>query len=156
MCRCFRKDRNIGGFDFNLNYTIMTHYESLKESISPQMLKTAAATLREDEKGVASAVAVLLPSLLVRFMDQGETARVNETIREAGNAELFDRRAEIFAGHGIDGGMNLGERFENELVGRKTRPIRMPWRPKAVSPQRAPTGCRDGWQRLSPAMWAIR
>ena len=117
MCRCFRKDRNIGGFDFNLNYTIMTHYESLKESISPQMLKTAAATLREDEKGVASAVAVLLPSLLVRFMDQGETARVNETIREAGNAELFDRRAEIFAGHGIDGGMNLGERFENELVG---------------------------------------
>ena len=75
MCRCFRKDRNIGGFDFNLNYTIMTHYESLKESISPQMLKTAAATLREDEKGVASAVAVLLPSLLVRFMDQGETAR---------------------------------------------------------------------------------
>ena len=121
MCRCFRKDRNIGGFDFNLNYTIMTHYESLKESISPQMLKTAAATLREDEKGVASAVAVLLPSLLVRFMDQGETARVNETIREAGNAELFDRRAEIFAGHGIDGGMNLGERFENELVGAENK-----------------------------------
>ena len=99
----------------------MTHYESLKESISPQMLKTAAATLREDEKGVASAVAVLLPSLLVRFMDQGETARVNETIREAGNAELFDRRAEIFAGHGIDGGMNLGERFENELVGAENK-----------------------------------
>ena len=121
MCRCFRKDRNIGGFDFNLNYTLMTHYESLKESISPQMLKTAAATLREDEKGVASAVAVLLPSLLVRFMDQGETARVNETIREAGNAELFDRRAEIFAGHGIDGGMNLGERFENELVGAENK-----------------------------------
>lgn len=121
MCRCFRKDRNIGGFDFNLNYTVMTHYESLKESISPQMLKTAAATLREDEKGVASAVAVLLPSLLVRFMDQGETARVNETIREAGNAELFDRRAEIFAGHGIDGGMNLGERFENELVGAENK-----------------------------------
>lgn len=121
MCRCFRKDRNIGGFDFNLNYTIMTHYESLKESISPQMLKTAAATLREDEKGVASAVAVLLPSLLVGFMDQGETARVNETIREAGNAELFDRRAEIFAGHGIDGGMNLGERFENELVGAENK-----------------------------------
>ena len=121
MCRCFRKDRNIGGFDFNLNYTIMTHYESLKESISPQMLKTAAATLREDEKGVASAVAVLLPSLLVRFMDQGETARVNETIREAGNAELFDRRAEMFAGHGIDGGMNLGERFENELVGAENK-----------------------------------
>ena len=121
MCRCFRKDRNIGGFDFNLNYTIMTHYESLKESISPQMLKTAAATLREDETGVASAVAVLLPSLLVRFMDQGETARVNETIREAGNAELFDRRAEIFAGHGIDGGMNLGERFENELVGAENK-----------------------------------
>ena len=95
----------------------MTHYESLKESISPQMLKTAAATLHEDEKGVASAVAVLLPSLLVRFMDQGETARVNETVREAGNAGLFDRRAEVFAGHGIDGGMNLGERFENELVG---------------------------------------
>lgn len=106
---------------FQLNYTIMTHYESLKESISPQMLKTAAATLREDEKGVASAVAVLLPSLLVRFMDQGETARVNETIREAGNAELFDRRAEIFAGHGIDGGMNLGERFENELVGAENK-----------------------------------
>lgn len=99
----------------------MTHYESLKESISPQMLKTAAATLREDEKGVASAVAVLLPSLLVRFMDQGETARVNETIREAGNAELFDRRAEVFAGHGIDGGMNLGERFENELVGAENK-----------------------------------
>ena len=99
----------------------MAHYESLKESISPQMLKTAAATLREDEKGVASAVAVLLPSLLVRFMDQGETARVNETIREAGNAELFDRRAEIFAGHGIDGGMNLGERFENELVGAENK-----------------------------------
>lgn len=99
----------------------MTHYESLKESISPQMLKTAAATLREDEKGVASAVAVLLPSLLVRFMDQGETARVNETIREAGNAELFYRRAEIFAGHGIDGGMNLGERFENELVGAENK-----------------------------------
>ena len=99
----------------------MTHYESLKESISPQMLKTAAAKLREDEKGVASAVAVLLPSLLVRFMDQGETARVNETIREAGNAELFDRRAEIFAGHGIDGGMNLGERFENELVGAENK-----------------------------------
>ena len=99
----------------------MTHYELLKESISPQMLKTAAATLREDEKGVASAVAVLLPSLLVRFMDQGETARVNETIREAGNAELFDRRAEIFAGHGIDGGMNLGERFENELVGAENK-----------------------------------
>ena len=99
----------------------MTHYESLKESISPQMLKTAAATLREDEKGVASAVAVLLPSLLVRFMDQGETARVNETIREAGNAELFDRRAEIFAGHGIDGGLNLGERFENELVGAENK-----------------------------------
>lgn len=99
----------------------MTHYESLKESISPQMLKTAAATLREDEKGVASAVAVLLPSLLVRFMDQGERARVNETIREAGNAELFDRRAEIFAGHGIDGGMNLGERFENELVGAENK-----------------------------------
>lgn len=99
----------------------MTHYESLKESISPQMLKTAAATLREDEKGLASAVAVLLPSLLVRFMDQGETARVNETIREAGNAELFDRRAEIFAGHGIDGGMNLGERFENELVGAENK-----------------------------------
>ena len=99
----------------------MTHYESLKESISPQMMKTAAATLREDEKGVASAVAVLLPSLLVRFMDQGETARVNETIREAGNAELFDRRAEIFAGHGIDGGMNLGERFENELVGAENK-----------------------------------
>ena len=93
----------------------------LKESISPQMLKTAAATLREDEKGVASAVAVLLPSLLVRFMDQGETARVNETIREAGNAELFDRRAEVFAGHGIDGGMNLGERFENELVGAENK-----------------------------------
>ena len=121
MCRCFRKDRNIGGFDFNLNYTIMTHYESLKESISPQMLKTAAATLREDEKGVASAVAVLLPSLLVRFMDQGETARVNETIREAGNAELFDRRAEIFAGHGLDGGMTLGERFEHELVGAENK-----------------------------------
>ena len=121
MCRCFRKDRNIGGFDFNLNYTIMPPYESLNESISPQMLKTAAATLREDEKGVASAVAVLLPSLLVRFMDQGETARVNETIREAGNAELFDRRAEIFAGHGIDGGMNLGERFENELVGAENK-----------------------------------
>ena len=99
----------------------MTHYESLKERISPQMLKTAAATLREDEKGVASAVAVLLPSLLVRFMDQGETARVNETIREAGNAELFDRRAEVFAGHGIDGGMNLGERFENELVGAENK-----------------------------------
>ena len=143
MCRCFRKDRNIGGFDFNLNYTIMTHYESLKESISPQMLKTAAATLREDEKGVASAVAVLLPSLLVRFMDQGETARVNETIREAGNAELFDRRAEASGS-------------KTNWSGRKTRPIRMPWRPKAVSPQRAPTGCRDGWQRLSPAMWAIR
>ena len=99
----------------------MTHYESLKESISPQMLKTAAATLREDEKGVASAVAVLLPSLLVRFMDQGETARVNETIREAGNAELFDRRAEVFAGHGLDGGLNLGERFENELVGAENK-----------------------------------
>ena len=134
MCRCFRKDRNIGGFDFNLNYTIMTHYESLKESISPQMLKTAAATLREDEKGVASAVAVLLPSLLVRFMDQGETARVNETIREAGNAELFDRRAEVFAGHGIDGGMNLGERFGgkqglSECRGGRKRYLRSERRP---------------------------
>ena len=144
MCRCFRKDRNIGGFDFNLNYTIMTHYESLKESISPQMLKTAAATLREDEKGVASAVAVLLPSLLVRFMDQGETARVNETIREAGNAELFDRRAEIFAGHGIDGGMNLGERFENELVGAENKAY-----PNAVAAESGISAARvdrlSGW-----------
>lgn len=34
---------------------------------------------------------------------------------------LFDRRAEVFAGHGIDGGMNLGERFENELVGAENK-----------------------------------
>ena len=99
----------------------MTHYESLKASISPQMLKTAAATLHEDEKKVSSAVSMLLPSQLVRFIDRGETARVNETIREAGNAGLFDRRAELFAGHGIDEGKNLGERFENELVGAQNK-----------------------------------
>ncbi len=96
----------------------MTHYESLKESISPQMLKTAAATLREDEKGVALARwGIRRLRCWSGPLDQGETARGHETIREAGNAELFDRRAEIFASHGIDGGMNLGERFENELVG---------------------------------------
>ena len=99
----------------------MTHYESLKASISPQMLKTAADTLHEDEKKVSSAVSMLLPSQLVRFIDRGETARVNETIREAGNAGLFDRRAELVAGHGIDEGKNLGERFENELVGAQNK-----------------------------------
>lgn len=106
----------------------MTHYESLKESISAQMLKTATATLHEDEKKVSAAVSMLLPSLLVRFIDQGETARTNETIREAGRAGLFDRRAELFAGHGIEGGMNLGERFENELVGADNKAY-----PKAVA-----------------------
>lgn len=120
----------------------MKHYESIKAGITPQMVKTAAETLHEDEKKVSSAISAILPALLVKFIDKGDTQKINETIREAGQNDLFGKREQLFAGHGTDGGANLGERFENELLGADNKAF-----PEAVSAESGITA--SGADRLT-------
>lgn len=99
----------------------MKHYETIKASITPQMVKAASDTLHEDQKKVSSAASMIMSALLVKFIDRGETPQINDTIREAGHSELYDKRSQIFTGATVDGGMNLGGRLENELIGRDNK-----------------------------------
>lgn len=99
----------------------MKHYETIKASITPQMVKAASDNLHEDQKKVSSAASMIMSALLVKFIDRGETPQINDTIREAGHSELYDKRSQIFTGATVDGGMNIGERLENELIGRDNK-----------------------------------
>lgn len=99
----------------------MKHYETIKASITPQMVKAASDNLHEDQKKVSSAASMIMSALLVKFIDRGETPQINDTIREAGHNELYDKRSQIFTGAIVDGGMNIGDRLENELLGRDNK-----------------------------------
>ena len=144
MCRCFRKDRNIGGFDFNLNYTIMTHYESLKEHLAADA-ENARGYASRDEKEVGfgrGGIAAL--SCWSGLWTRGETAQVNRD---------YSRSWQYGAVRQTGGDIRRPQnRWRNEsrravrkqVVGAENRPIRMPWRPKAVSPA-ASADRLSGW-----------
>lgn len=92
-------------------------YESLKSAIDHKMIASAAATLGESESKITSAVHKILPSQLGVLLKKGATAHIDEVFKLAGKHKLFEKRGELFKGHGIMNDMNIGERDENALLG---------------------------------------
>ncbi len=92
-------------------------YESLKGAIDHKMIKSAAATLGEDESKISSAVHKILPSQLGILLKKGDKTHIEEVFKLAAKHKLFEKREELFKGHGIENEMNIGERDENSLLG---------------------------------------
>lgn len=92
-------------------------YDSLKSIINPEMVSKASATLSEDHSKVSSAIAVILPTLLAKLLKEGNTPQIRGIVEEAGQNNLIGNVGQIFGGHGVINNMNIGERFENALLG---------------------------------------
>lgn len=92
-------------------------YDSLKSLATPELISKAAATLGEDNSKVSSAVSVIIPSLLGRILKEGNTPKLREIAEIAGKKKVINQLDNVFSGHGIFDGINVGERFENALVG---------------------------------------
>lgn len=95
----------------------MKHYDSIKSSVNQGMIDDAAQTLGEDKGKVCSAVKAALPAFLAKLLNKSETSKLEEIVKDAGKHDTYSNREDLFKGHGITNGMNLGERFENELIG---------------------------------------
>lgn len=95
----------------------MKIYDALKDLISAEMISKASATLGESNPKTSAAVSAVLPSLLGKLIKIGETPRLAEVAEFAGKKNVIGQIGDIFAGHGIFDSVNVGERFENALLG---------------------------------------
>lgn len=95
----------------------MTHYQTIKQSITADMIRAAATSLSEERSNVSTAVNNLVPVMLVRFVDKGDTQTVNDVVREAGHADVFEKRDALFAGRGSEESLAAGDRFSREMLG---------------------------------------
>lgn len=95
----------------------MKIYDSLKSLITAEMISKASATLGESNQKVSSAVSTILPSLLAKLVKVGETPRLKEVAEFAGKKKVLSQLDNVFSGHGIFDSVNVGERFENALLG---------------------------------------
>lgn len=95
----------------------MTHYQTIKQSITADMVRAAATSLGEERSNVSTAVNNLVPVMLVRFVDKGDSQAVNDVVREAGHADVFEKRDALFAGRGAEESLSAGDRFRREMLG---------------------------------------
>ena len=95
----------------------MKIYQSIKDLVTKERVSKAAVTLGEKESNVASAISYILPSMLGSLDMKGAKPEIKETIDLAGKHNLKRDLNSIFEGGGVIDGMNLGERFENALLG---------------------------------------
>lgn len=95
----------------------MNIYQSVIDLVTPQRVAKAAAALGEKESNVESAIRSILPSLLGALYTKGATPAIKETVELAGKHNLRKDLDAIYEGSGVIDGMNLGERFENALIG---------------------------------------
>lgn len=95
----------------------MNIYQSIKDLVTKERVTKAAATLGEKETNVASAISYILPSMLGALHTKGATSAIKGDIELAGKHNLRKDLNAIFEGSGVIDGMNIGERFENALVG---------------------------------------
>lgn len=96
-------------------------YESLKSMVTSAMISKAAHTLEEDSSKISSGISTLIPSYLGRLIAIGENKRIEEIVRDAGKAGLYEHVEQLFEGKGIIDGKNYGERMENALIGSTNR-----------------------------------
>ncbi len=95
----------------------MTHYQTIKQSITADMIRAAAPSLGEERSNVSTAVNNLVPVMLVRFVDKGDSQDMNDVVREAGHADVFEKRDALFAGRGSEESLAAGDRFRREMLG---------------------------------------
>ncbi len=95
----------------------MTHYQTIKQSITADMIRAAATSLGEERSNVSTAVNNLVPVMLVRFVDKGDSQDMNDVVREAGHADVFEKRDALFAGRGSEESLAAGDRFRREMLG---------------------------------------
>ncbi len=106
----------------------MKIYQSIKDLVTKERVTKAAATLGEKETNVASAISYILPSMLGAMCTKGATPAIKSDIELAGKHNLRKDLNAIFEGSGVIDGMNIGERFENALLGAKNNEF-----PKAIA-----------------------
>lgn len=95
----------------------MKIYESIHALVTQQRIKKAAATLNESEASIKKAVDIIMPDMLKALHSKGATPAVRETIELAGKHNIINKLDSIYEGSGVIDGMNLGERFENAIIG---------------------------------------
>lgn len=103
---------------------MMRIYDSIKQLIIPELLQKAAVTLRENEDKVVKGTHLILPSLMGGLLHQGATDEVKSAIALAGENRVANQLDDVFGGSGIFSDLNIGERFENALIGSKNTKFR--------------------------------
>lgn len=94
-------------------------YDSLKGLITSDRMSKASETLGESKEKLSNATMTILPAVLAMLTKKSNTPQVKEVIEMAGKKKTIDNVDQIFEGHGITDGVNIGERFTNALFGDK-------------------------------------
>lgn len=102
----------------------MRIYDSLKQMLIPELILKASGVLHEDEPKMVKAVHMIFPSMLGGLLKTGATPEVAKAIDDAGRLQVAAHLEDIFGGHGVKDHMNVGERFENAVLGAKTAKFR--------------------------------
>lgn len=92
-------------------------YDSIKALLTQDRMTKAAETLGENVNKVSDASKVILPSLLAMMLKKGNTPQIKEVVDMAGTQRDVNYLTDIFNGHGVVDGVNLGERMENAILG---------------------------------------
>lgn len=92
-------------------------YESIKGLISQDMITSAAETLNEPKEKVSLAAGILIPTLLGKLLQRGNSEKTRTVAELAGKMNILNEKEKIFQGHGVIDNVNVGERMENVLLG---------------------------------------
>ncbi|MCD7970585.1 MAG: OmpA family protein [Alistipes sp.] len=95
-------------------------YETLKDLIGPELVSKAASTLGESNAKVSTAVSAIIPSLLGKMLKEGNTGPIREAIETAGKNDVYKNLKGIFSGNCIYNNINVGEKFQNAVLGNKS------------------------------------
>lgn len=102
----------------------MRIYETLKNLMIPELVTKAAAELDEPSPKMHKAAEMILPSLLGILVKKGPSPAIHEVAEYAGLNLVVNHLDDVFGGSGIFNNVNVGERFENAIIGSKNTKFR--------------------------------
>ncbi len=102
----------------------MRIYDALKNLMIPELLQSASGVLREDETKVVKAAHAILPALMGAIIKECPSAKIKEVVELAGKNQVANHLDKVFDGSGIFNDLNIGERFENAIIGPKNTKFR--------------------------------
>lgn len=95
-------------------------FDQLKSLITPEMISRASATLGEHDSKVATAISTIIPGLLGKLLQKGNSSQVEGILKEAGNSNVSSELGNIFSCNTVPDQQNIGDKFLDAIMGGKT------------------------------------